>query len=333
MRSSRLLQLLFVALPFAAAVMYPGLSSAQGPGHTISGTAYEFPGCMGYMRGWTVVLDPVGSIAQTDLQSGTFSFSGVPDGSYTLVMSASCNPYGCWDDVPVTVAGVDRTGLQICPHGPVATSTPTPTATPALSYQSNASPPSGTYVDPTAAPTFSYSLVISNAGQTAVTPLIVHFDLIDVAGPPTAFSSTQGTCAWSDQPDYYHGASTGECDLGTLPPAGGSPSSATVNLNGTIFWNFYSHEYAHVAVSVNGTPVAGITYPFGTPTPTGTPIAGSTPDPPSVGGIAEPPEDFGGTHGGGGLPVGEIAMLAGVAVVAASAGGWYARRRFGRQRR
>jgi hypothetical protein len=153
------------------------------PVHAVSGTAYEFPGCMGYMRGWTVVLNPAGSTAQTDVQYGTFSFSGVPDGSYTLEMSASCNPYGCWDPVPVTVIGSDVAGIQICPH---AVPTPLPTA---------------------------------------------------------------------------------------------------------------------------------------------------TVDPPAVGGIAEPPEDVSGTGGGGGLTAGAIAMLTGVAVVAATAGGWYARRRFRRQRR
>ena len=83
------------------------------------------------------------------------------------------------------------------------------------------------------------------------------------------------------------------------------------------------------------TPAATFTpNPTPTPTPTLTPTVTPTRDPAMVvGGIAEPPEDFGATHGGGGLPMGEIAMLAGVAVVTATAGGWYARRRFGRQRR
>jgi len=179
--------------------------------------------------------------------------------------------------------------------GAVRVEAQNPSPTPALSYQSNASPPSGTNVNPTASPTFTYSLVISNVGETEVTPLIVHFDLLDVS--PTLFSSTQGTCVWSDQPDDYHGASTGNCDLGTLPLSGGSSSSATITLNGTIFWNFYSHDHAQANVKVNDTPIAqGFTYPFGTPTPTSTAQSGSG-DP--VGGIAEMPDAHGSGSSGG----------------------------------
>jgi hypothetical protein len=152
------------------------------PSYTVSGTAYEFPGCVGYMRGWIVVLDPLGWEMQTSLGDGSFAFHDVPNGSYSVRMSPPCNPSGCWSDVPVTVAGGDVQHVQTCPNGPVVT----PTAT---------------------------------------------------VGDP------------------------------------------------------------------------------------------------AVGGIAEPPDEMNAAHGGGGLPIGEIAMLAGVAVVAATAGGWYARRRFGRQRR
>jgi hypothetical protein len=198
---------------------------------------------------------------------------------------------------------------------------PTPTPTPSLSFQSNATPPSGTYVNAIASPppTFSYSLVISNVGETAATPLIVQFDLTDVVGPPTLFSSTQGTCAWSDQPDYYHGFSTGECDLGTLPPPEGSPSSATVTLNGTIFWNFYSHDYARASIRLNGTPIAqGFTYPFGTPTPTSTPMA--------VGGVVAFTEGGESGSSGGSSPL--VVPGAIVAAVVAAAAGWFARKRW-----
>lgn len=107
-------------------------------------------------------------------------------------------------------------------------------------------------------------------------------------------------------------------------------------LTGTANWDHAVPESAYWNNSLTEEVVL-ITLPTCTATPTGvatataTPIVGGTPDPAGVGGIAEPPDDFTATHGGGGLPVGEIAMLAGVAVVAGSAGGWYARRRFGSQ--
>ncbi len=70
--------------------------------------------------------------------------------------------------------------------------------------------------------------------------------------------------------------------------------------------------------------------PTMTPIPTATPTATATYDPPSVGGLAEAPEDAGGANGGG-PPTGALAMLAGVALVVVTAGGWYARRVFARK--
>jgi hypothetical protein len=226
--------------------------------------------------------------------------------------------------VLASTAGLILTLASVHLLAPARAQAQSPTPTPALSYQSNASPPSGTYVDPSAtpAPTFSYSLTISNVGQSAATPLVVHFDLLDVA-QPTVFSSTQGTCVWGEQPDYYHGASTGTCDLGALPPNEGSSSSATITLNGTIFWNFYSHEFAQASVKVNDTPIAqGFSYPFGTPTPSSTAQSGAS-DP--VGGIAEMPSaDGSGSSGGNTRLIGGVGLGAGALVLAAA---WLARKR------
>lgn len=222
--------------------------------------------------------------------------------------------------VLASTAGLVLTLASVHLLAPARVQAQSPTPTPALSYQSNVSPPSGTYVDPSAtpAPTFSYSLTISNVGQSVATPLIVHFDLLDLM-TPTVFSSTQGTCVWSNQPDYYHGASTGDCDLGALPPNEGSSSSATITLNGMIFWNFYSHDHAQANVKVNDTPIAqGFTYPFGTPTPiSGTPAA--------VGGIVEMPNvDGSGSSGGNGGLIGGIGLGVGALALATA---WLARKR------
>ncbi|MGD0115809.1 MAG: hypothetical protein ABSC13_07390 [Dehalococcoidia bacterium] len=219
-----------------------------------------------------------------------------------------------------STAGLVLTLASVHLPAPARAQAQSPTPTPALSYQSSVSPPSGTYVNPSAtpAPTFSYSLTISNIGQSVATPLIVHFDLLDLM-TPTLFSSTQGTCAWSDQPDYYHGASTGDCDLGALPPNEGSSSSATITLDSTIFWNFYSHDHAQANVKVNGTPIGAFTYPFGTPTPTSGTSA-------PVGGIVEMPNVDGSGSSGSSAP-----LIAGVALgvgALALAAAWLARKRW-----
>ncbi len=99
--------------------------------YRVSGHLYEFPGCVGYQRGWTILLQPTGRTTTTDLNTGYFEFTGVSNGNYTLVASPSCNPFGCWPNTPVTVSGADI-NVNICPAAftPTPTRTPTNTATP-----------------------------------------------------------------------------------------------------------------------------------------------------------------------------------------------------------
>lgn len=100
-----------------------------GDTHTISGYVAEFPGCGGRMRGVWVTLLPLGRTVQTSVADGSFAFAGVPDGNYTLSLGGYCNPFGCYPDTPVTVAGAD-VFVTICPVAPLPTWTPTPTASP-----------------------------------------------------------------------------------------------------------------------------------------------------------------------------------------------------------
>jgi len=105
-------------------------SNPQSAGHTVSGHVAEFPSCEGSMRGVTVALKPTDRTTATDLlPGGSFAFSNVPDGDYTLVVLSPCNPYGCWQDTPVTVAAAD-VYVGICMNAPTATailrSEPTP---------------------------------------------------------------------------------------------------------------------------------------------------------------------------------------------------------------
>ena len=184
-----------------------------------------------------------------------------------------------------------------------------PTPTPSLSFDDSASPPSGTSIVPPVP--FSYSLTISNVGETLADSLVIQFDTIDVTG---LFSSTQGACTWTLDPDY-HGHGTAECDLGALSPA----ANAAITLDGETFWNFYSHDYAGAWIAVNGTPISrGFTYPFATPNPTATP----TPSNP-VGGVAELPPMEGSSEGNA-LPT--IVAGAGVGLLGVAAV-WLARRR------
>ena len=98
---------------------------SSSTGHTVSGHVAEFPPCFGTMRGMIVVLEPTGRTTMTDLSAALFSFEHVSDGNYTLVVSPPCNPFGCWPETPVAVAGAD-VDVQICP---VAKAAPTPAST------------------------------------------------------------------------------------------------------------------------------------------------------------------------------------------------------------
>lgn len=93
----------------AVASVLEGCPSA--PVFAVRGTVTEFPNCTGFMRGITVVLDPLGLTTRTAIGpdpgvAGTFAFDDVPPGDYTLTISPSCNPSGCWPPTPVRV--VDR---------------------------------------------------------------------------------------------------------------------------------------------------------------------------------------------------------------------------------
>lgn len=98
-----------VSQSFPLAVREPG-------GFIVSGRVAEFPlGCQGAMRGVTVQLDPLGWTTQTDLAGGNFSFGAVPPGDYTLRVSPSCNPFGCWAPQTIHVGDSD-VELTFCPQ-------------------------------------------------------------------------------------------------------------------------------------------------------------------------------------------------------------------------
>jgi len=91
---------------------------APEPSFMVSGRVAEFPGCVGYMRGVSVVLNPLGLTTETQIGpdpgvAGTFFVENVPPGEYTLTIPLGCNPYGCWPPTPVKVVDHD-VDVQIC---------------------------------------------------------------------------------------------------------------------------------------------------------------------------------------------------------------------------
>jgi hypothetical protein len=100
-------------------------------GFVVSGRLYEFEGCVGYQRGWTVMLEPPGLSATTNVASGYFEFPDITDGEYTIIAVPDCNPFGCWPETALTVAGGDIY-VDICPDAvtPTPSQTPTPTPSP-----------------------------------------------------------------------------------------------------------------------------------------------------------------------------------------------------------
>jgi hypothetical protein len=103
---------------------------------TVSGFVAEFPECDGRMRGVTVSLQPLGLSVQTSLDGGEFSFTDVPPGDYVLSVDG-CNPFGCWRDTSIRVAGAD-VETRICMVAPTPRPTPTPTFSPTACVQPTA---------------------------------------------------------------------------------------------------------------------------------------------------------------------------------------------------
>jgi hypothetical protein len=101
--------------------------------YTVSGTVAEFPPCSGRMRGVTVRLEPLGLVTQTSnatVDGGTFAFSNVPIGDYTVRVAQGCSPLGgCWAVTPLRVDDSDVT-VRICMDRVEPPPIPTPTACP-----------------------------------------------------------------------------------------------------------------------------------------------------------------------------------------------------------
>jgi hypothetical protein len=106
----------------------PAPTPRRAPEHIVSGRVTESPLCYGSIGGVGVSLLPLGRTTRTNLDAGGFVFEGVPDGTYTLHVERSCNPIGCWADLPVVVAGAD-VSVTVCPQAFTRTAGPVPTPT------------------------------------------------------------------------------------------------------------------------------------------------------------------------------------------------------------
>lgn len=79
----------------------PTVSSA-GTGFAIDGCVNEFPGSPCGAMFATVCLAPL-RLSSTLGPDRRFHFADIPPGEYVLSVIEGCNPFGCWDVVPVTV--------------------------------------------------------------------------------------------------------------------------------------------------------------------------------------------------------------------------------------
>ncbi|MGH7488105.1 MAG: hypothetical protein ACREMY_21280, partial [bacterium] len=109
-------------------------SSAPG---TINGTVYESPS--GFYRGVSVVLHPLELKTTTSVSDGSFSFTNVPLGNYTLNVGA-CSYYGCYGTIPVAHSST-KTYIAIYPTP--NTPTPTPVAVGGVTQLTGTTPASG----------------------------------------------------------------------------------------------------------------------------------------------------------------------------------------------
>jgi hypothetical protein len=176
------------------------------------------------------------------------------------------------------------------------TATPWPTFTPAASRTPTPIPPTPT---PWPGPGHSIYYNASEFPGCALPGLEVPAVVLSPLGWESAPASLEG--AFHNVPDGNYVLVTQECNL----------FGCWLNTPVTV-----AGQDAHVTICLQG-PM----------TPT------STPDPASVGGVAEPP-DVAGSTGADGRLNGALALIAGAAgIVVFASGGWYARRRFGRQRR
>ena len=101
----------------------PSPTPTVGLGFQIAGCVNEFPGvpCGAFLE--TVRLEPLGLTSALDVDQ-RFQFDAIAPGDYVLTVVGGCNPFGCWEEIPIAV--IDRDLFVVIDLIPY----PTPTATP-----------------------------------------------------------------------------------------------------------------------------------------------------------------------------------------------------------
>ena len=119
-----------------AAPASPTATPSPVPAFNVCGGVAARPDQPGFAEGVTVTLEPLGLVANKFPPTGVHCFDDVPSGTYTLVVSPTCNPFGCWE--PTTLVVADRDVLDfVVPSRPFSPTpgpgtpsvTPTPPAT------------------------------------------------------------------------------------------------------------------------------------------------------------------------------------------------------------
>ena len=83
------------------------------PGYFVSGDVLD--SSTSFLLGGTLTLEPSGKTANTDQTFGSYEFTDVPDGEYTVTVSPGCVAYGCYKPKALIVDGGDVTEFHIAP--------------------------------------------------------------------------------------------------------------------------------------------------------------------------------------------------------------------------
>ena len=67
------------------------------------------------LLGGQVILEPIGRSVTTDLTTGSYAISEVPDGEYNMSVAPRCVAYGCYYDKILVVSGADILDFHIAP--------------------------------------------------------------------------------------------------------------------------------------------------------------------------------------------------------------------------
>ena len=177
---------------------------------------FRIDGCVNELAGVpcranleTVRLEPLGLTSQLDLDSDRqFHFENLPPGDYVLSVVGGCNPFGCWEEVPVTIT--DRDVVVTIDVIPYPSPTPTLTPSPVLGIDLRPSDviARGEYQSGCRGPLAYLLVCIENSGDMPSGPFAVLVQpgddrfVIDDLGAQTRLCANRPFTGWEES--GYH---------------------------------------------------------------------------------------------------------------------------------